>query len=543
MTTPSLFRHRNFSLLFGADTISQIGTQVSTLALPLVAVLALHASPFETGLLAAAQTAAFLLVGLPAGVWVDRMPRRRILVGADVVRAVLLASVPLAWWFDALSLPQLYGVALGTGLATVFFDVAYQSYLPSLVGRDRLMEGNAKLEIVRNSAQIAGPAVGGGLIQLLTAPVAVVLDAVSFLGSALMLGRIDATEQVPDRSERRGLLKEIGEGLRYVVSHRILRLIAASTALANFANGMMVAVEMIFLARVVGLSPGAIGVLFSVVSVGGLTGAALVGPMSRRIGSARIIWLSIMVTSPFTALVPLTEPGWRVSLFAIGAFIQSIGVVLYNVGQVTFRQSVTPERMLGRMNATMRFLVWGTLPIGGLVGGLLGEQFGARATLWVVVGVTLLAVVPPVLSPLRTMRDLPEVPDPDGPGTEGPAAGPMAEQPAAEEPAAGDPAAEGPPSGRPAKERAAGGGTVTEDQATGEAAAEVPLIGETVAGIPVTERPAPAHDPASGPVPGSVPAHDPASDPVSGSAPAGDPGRDGTSVRDDTGRPDPADGS
>ncbi|MET9070526.1 MFS transporter [Streptosporangium sandarakinum] len=478
MTTPSLFRHRNFSLLFGADTISQVGTQVSNLALPLVAVLALHASEFETGLLAAAQTAAFLLVGLPAGVWVDRMPRRRILVSADLVRAVLLASVPLAWWFGGLSLLQLYVVALGSGLATVFFDVAYQSYLPSLVGRDRLMDGNAKLEIVRNSAQIAGPAVGGGLIQLLTAPIAVVLDAVSFLGSALMLGRIDATEQVPDRSERRGLLKEIGEGLRYVASHRILRLIAASTALANFANGMMAAVEMIFLTRVVGLSPGAIGVLFSVVSVGGLTGAALVGPMSRRVGSARIIWLSIMVTTPFTALVPLTEPGWRISLFAIGAFVQSIGVVLYNVGQVTFRQSVTPERMLGRMNATMRFLVWGTLPLGGLAGGLLGEQFGARATLWVVVGITVLAVVPPVLSPLRTMRDLPPVPDPDGPGT--------------------------------------------EDQAAGEAA-EVPLIGEAATGIPVTERPVPADDPASGPAP------DPVSDGDPGPAP------DGTSTRDDTG--------
>lgn len=204
MKPPSLFRHRNFMLLFGADTVSQLGTQISMLALPLVAVLALEASEFETGLLVAAETAAFLLVGLPAGVWVDRMRRRRILITADVVRGALLASVPIAWWLDALSLPQLYVVALGMGLATVFFDIAYQSYLPSLVGRDQLMDGNAKLEIVRSAAGVAGPSVGGGLVQVLTAPVAVLADAVSFLGSALFLWRIDATEQTPDPAAGRG---------------------------------------------------------------------------------------------------------------------------------------------------------------------------------------------------------------------------------------------------------------------------------------------------------------------------------------------------
>ncbi|MFF5211531.1 MFS transporter [Streptosporangium sp. NPDC000396] len=407
MKSASLFRHRNFMLLFGADTISQIGTQVSLLALPLVAVLALKASAFETGLLVAAETAAFLLVGLPAGVWVDRMRRRRILITADLVRGALLASVPIAWWLGGLTLPQLYGVALGTGLATVFFDIAYQSYLPSLVGRDRLVDGNAKLEIVRTAAQVAGPGAGGGLIQLLTAPVAVLVDAISFLGSALFLWRIDATERVPDRTERRGLLKEIGEGLRFVATHRILRMIAACTATANFSNGMLLAIEMIFLTRTIGLSPGAVGLLFSMAAVGGLVGAAAVGPVSNRIGSARTIWLSVLVTGPFMLLVPLSGPGWGMSLFAIGMFVNSVGVVLYNVSQVSFRQGVTPEHMLGRMNATMRFLVWGTLPLGGLAGGALGEAFGPRATLWIVAALAVLAVVPLLLSPLRTMRDLP----------------------------------------------------------------------------------------------------------------------------------------
>ncbi|MGV9771705.1 MFS transporter [Streptosporangium sp. NPDC003464] len=407
MKPPSLFRHRNFMLLFGADTVSQLGTQISMLALPLVAVLALEASEFETGLLVAAETAAFLLVGLPAGVWVDRMRRRRILITADVVRGALLASVPIAWWLDALSLPQLYVVALGMGLATVFFDIAYQSYLPSLVGRDQLMDGNAKLEIVRSAAGVAGPSVGGGLVQVLTAPVAVLADAVSFLGSALFLWRIDATEQTPDPAGRQGLLKEIGEGLRYVATHRILRMISASTATANFTSGMMAAVEMIFLTRVVGLAPGAIGLLFSAAALGGLTGAAIVGTVSRRVGTARIIWLSVLATAPFMLLVPLSGPGWKTSLFAVGMFMHGVGVVLYNVSQVSFRQGVTPEHMLGRMNATMRFVVWGTLPLGGLAGGVLGELFGARATLWISVVLALLAVVPLLLSPLRTMRDLP----------------------------------------------------------------------------------------------------------------------------------------
>ncbi|MBG0830898.1 MFS transporter [Planomonospora sp. ID67723] len=407
MTSPSLFRHRNFMLLFGADTISQAGTQISLIALPFVALTALGAGEFEMGLLVAAETAAFLLVGLPAGVWVDRMARRRILVTADLVRGALLASVPVAWWLDVLTMLQLYGVALGTGLATVFFDIAYQSYLPSLVTRDRLVDGNAKLEIVRSTAGVAGPGMGGGLVQLLTAPVAVLADAVSFLGSALLLWRIDATEQVPDRTERRGLLKEIGEGLRFVATHRILRMIAAATATANFANGIFAAVEMIFLARVLGLAPGLIGLMFSAAAVGGLTGAVIVGRMSRRIGSARLIWLSILVTQPFMFLVPLTEPGWKLALFVIGTFVNSVGVVLYNVSQVSFRQGVTPEHMLGRMNATMRFVVWGTLPLGGLAGGVLGEVLDARATLWVSAGLTTLSVVPLLLSPLRGMRDLP----------------------------------------------------------------------------------------------------------------------------------------
>jgi predicted MFS family arabinose efflux permease len=394
-------------LLFGADTITQLGTHVGRIALPLVAVLALNASPFETGLLIAAQTAAFLLIGLPAGAWVDRLPRRPILITSDLARAALFASVPIAWWLDALTLPHLYGVALGSGLATVFFDVAYQSYLPSLVDRDQLVDGNAKLEIIHSGAEVGGRGVGGWLVQLLGAPVAVLIDAVSFLGSALLLWRIDAVESIPDRAERRSLLKEIGEGLRFVLSHRILRMITACTAVSNFGSGIVGAVELIFLTRIVGLSPGVIGMLFAVAGIGGLVGATLIRPLNGWIGSARIIWVITIVTTPFALLTPFTAQGWGILFYAVSGFVITLGAVVYNVAQLSFRQAITPERMLGRMNASVRCIVWGALPLGGIVGGVLGEWVSVTTALWIGLAGGLVSVIPLLLSPLRTMRDLP----------------------------------------------------------------------------------------------------------------------------------------
>ncbi|MET9336194.1 MFS transporter [Nonomuraea sp. NPDC003804] len=405
-----LLRHRGFLLLFGADTISQVGTQVSMVALPLVAVVALRASPFEMGLLVAAETAAFLLIGLPAGVWVDRLRRRPILITGDLARAALLASVPVAWWLGVLSMPQLYVVGLCVSVATVFFDVAYQSYLPSLVERDRIVEGNAKLEIVRSGAQVAGPGAAGWLVHLVTAPVAILVDAVSFLLSGLLLAGIKGDSDTPARDERRGLVREIGEGLAFVLRHPILRMIAACTASANLANAMNNALAVLFLINVVGVSPGVMGLLFSAAGVGGLAGAALVGPVSRWAGSARTIWLSALLTSPFMLLVPLAAQGWRLGLYVLAWFVVSAGIVVYNVSQLSFRQAITPDHLLGRMNATMRFIVWGTLPLGALIGGVLGERLGVVAALWIACALSPLSVIPLLLSPLRTMRDLPQQP-------------------------------------------------------------------------------------------------------------------------------------
>ncbi|GIJ51594.1 MFS transporter [Virgisporangium aliadipatigenens] len=402
-----LLRHHDFRQLFAADTISQLGTQVTILALPLVAIVALDATPFEVGLLAAAETVAFLVVGLPAGAWVDRMRRRNVLMAGDVARALLLGSVPAAWWADVLAMPQLYIVAVLVGVSTVFFDVAYQSYLPHLVGREHLVEGNAKLQAVQGVSQIGGPTAAGLLIQALTAPVAVAVDAASFLLSAVFVQRIRKREDKPERAPDAHLGREIAEGLRFVLRNRILRAIAMCTGSSNLMNNIAFPMLLVLLADELKLSAGVIGVFLSMGAIGGLVGAFVARKVAGLLGEGPTIWISMAVTSPLALLQPLIEPGWLLWAAAVGGMLYMFGVVVYNVVQVSFRQGLTPERLLGRMNATMRFLVWGTIPLGAVIGGVLGEVFSVRTALWVGAVGGCLTFLPVFLSPLRTMRRLP----------------------------------------------------------------------------------------------------------------------------------------
>ncbi|GAA1570879.1 MFS transporter [Dactylosporangium maewongense] len=405
-----LLRDRDFRLLFTADTISQVGTQVTLLALPLVAVLTLDATALEVGVLAACETAAFLLVGLPAGALVDRLRRRETMIVADLLRAVLLASVPLAWWSDTLRMPQLYVVGLLCGVCTVFFDVGYQSYLPFLVGKDRLVEGNAILEMVRSTSQIGGPSVAGGLVKVLGGPLALATDAASYVLSALFLWRIRKIEERPARKPDAHLGREILEGLRFVVGNRLLRAISMCTGTGNFFGSMYGAMLIVYFARDLALSPAVIGLWFSVTGLGALAGAFLVGPFVRWFGQGPAMWISMLAASLGELLVPFARDDWRLWLAAAGSIVFGIGVVVYNVTQVSFRQTITPDDLLGRMNATMRFIVWGTMPIGGLVGGVLGTAIGVHATIWVACAGMLVSVVPLVLSPLRKLRELTSAP-------------------------------------------------------------------------------------------------------------------------------------
>jgi MFS family permease len=404
----SLIRHPDFVRLWAGQSISELGSQVSLLAVPLVAVITLHASTFEVGALTASSTAAFLLVGLPAGALVDRMRKRNVMIFADIGRALTFASVPIAAAFGALTIGQLFAVTLVAGVLTVFFDVAYQSYLPFLIGKENLVDGNAKLSGSQAFAGVAGPSAAGGLVELVRAVNSIAVDAGSFVCSVLSIWVIRAREPKPAKgADRRSLRHEIGEGLSFVVRHPILRAIAGATSTSNLFGGVQIAVEIVFLVRVLHQPPGIIGLLFGAGSIGGLLGAFSASRIARLLGGARATIWAIGFGGLAGLLLPLSTRGLGLLLFALGLFFSGFGALVYNVNQVSFRQRLCPERLLGRMNATMRFIVWGTLPLGGLLGGLLGSTIGVRNTLWVAGACGTLAVLWLFFSPIRPMRDFP----------------------------------------------------------------------------------------------------------------------------------------
>ena len=407
-TDRSLLRHRDFRQLWAAETVSQVGTQITLLALPVLAVSVLDATPLEMGVLTALETAAFLVIGLPAGAWVDRWRRKRVLVTNDLVRAVALATLPVAYLLDVLTLGQLFVVAAVTGTATVFFDVAYQSYLPALVDRDQIVDGNGKLEASRAVAQVAGPGLTGVLLRVLGAPLLILADAASFLLSAMFIGQIRSADAVPDRAARRPLRAEIAEGLSFVVRHPLLRRIVACTGTSNLFGSMTTALLVLFVLRELGLSESTLGFVFSVGAVGGLVGAGTAARFARLVGEGRAIPLAVLVCAASGTLLPLAAVGAPAVLLAAGWFGLSWGVVAYNVVQVSFRQRLCPPALLGRMNASVRFIVFGTMPLGGLLGGVLGDWFGVLPAMWVAAAGGFVACLPVLLSPLVRMRDLPD---------------------------------------------------------------------------------------------------------------------------------------
>lgn len=401
-----LKRHADFRRLWTGDAISQLGTQVTALAIPLLAIQYLHASAFEVSLLTALETLGFTIVGLPAGVWCDRMRRKPILFVGDAARAVAIGSIPLAAAFHLLTLAQLYLTVLVVGVCTVFFDVAYQSYLPSLVGRKNLVEGNAKLEANLTVAQVAGPAVGGNLVQWLTAPIALLADAASFAWSAAWLCAIRAKEPAVERVDRGNLRTELRGGLRFVFGHPILRSIALQGATASTFRSAQNAILIVFLVQTVKLSAGPIGVLYSLSGIGAVAGAFTATRLARWVGQARSLLVFTSVGALAGLLIPLTAKGFGLALFVVGSFVSSYCVVVYNIIQVSFRQQLCPDHLLGRMNATMRFLLWGVMPVGSVLGGALASVAGLRPTIWFTSLAVLLAPLWLYASPLRSARDL-----------------------------------------------------------------------------------------------------------------------------------------
>lgn len=406
----SLRSRRDFVRLWAGQSISQLGSQVTLLALPLIAIRILHADPFELGVLAAAETLPFLLIGLPAGVWVDQWRRRSVLIATDVGRALLLATVPVAYGLDVLSIGHLYAVAMATGVLTVFFDVAYQSYLPTLVDHDELVDANSRLELSRSAAQVAGPGVAGVLVQLVRGPIAIAADSLSFAVSAWFVARIGTPEPAPVASSEAptSMGSRIAEGLRYVVRHPLLGRIAATTALFNFFSAVGMAVFLLYAVRQLGIDPAVIGVIFSIGSLGFVVGSMITKRATGALGVGPALVTAAVVQGSAFLLVPLAPAGLAVAFFIAAFILEAVAAPVYGITQVSLRQTITPARMQGRTNATMRFLVWGALPLGSLVGGGLGHLAGLRATLWVAAVGTTVSVLPLLGRSLLRLRTMPD---------------------------------------------------------------------------------------------------------------------------------------
>ena len=408
----SLWRHGEFMKLWTGQTISQLGDEVTQLAIPLVAAFTLKVTPFEFGMLAVLQFLPFILLTIPAGVWVDRMRRRPILIGANLGRAALLISIPLAFLGGWLTLWQLYVVAFAIGCLEVFFDVAYQSYLPAVVERDRLVEGNAKLELSVSATSFVGPSVAGFLAELFRPAIAIFFDVASYLGSVVLLLLIRRPETPPEAHDpatgpRPSMRQDAVGGLRYVLGHRYLRYIAACTGTLNLFGNIGGAILLLYIVQDFGLSAGTVGIVLSIGNLGVLAGALLSERVGRWIGlGPTIVWSALLSAFALiaVAIAPREAP---VPFLIAGGFIGSATSVIYNVNQVSLRQAITPDRMLGRMNATMRFIVWGTIPIGAVIGGVLGGVIGLQATIWVGAIGSFLGFLPVLLSPVRTLREIP----------------------------------------------------------------------------------------------------------------------------------------
>lgn len=399
-----------FRKLWAGQTVSMLGTQVTLLALSLVAIKMLRATPFQVGLLSAAEFVPFLLIGLPAGAWLDRLRRRPVMIMADVIRAAVLGVVPAAAALGDLRLRLLYAVVLVAGAMTVLFDVAYAAYLPSIVSRDRLLDGNAKLEFSRSGATLVGPGLAGLLIQALGAPAAIVADAVSYVVSALFVTAIRQPENAPANApDSSGKMRgQVIEGLRFVIGHPLLRPIALCTGIMNLAFGAIQAVLLIYAVRVLHLASAQIGVVFAVGNGGPLLGALVSRRLGRWLGPGPAIVGSGVMCGAGTLLFPLGTSASGAVFLCAGLFLSEFASMTYNVTQVSLRQAATPSRLQGRINGTMRFVVWGVIPLGSLLGGVGGTLIGPRGVLWLAVPVNLAAALPPLLSSVRSLRQFPE---------------------------------------------------------------------------------------------------------------------------------------
>jgi MFS family permease len=401
-----LLARRDFRLLWTGETTSCLGSSIGGVGLPLVALSVLHASVLAVSALTAAAWLPWVLIGLPAGAWVDRLPRRPVMIAADVVSAAAFGSVPVAAWCGALTTVQLMFAALAGGTASVFFKTAYRAFLPALLAGDDLLEGNAKLQGSEQVGNVAGPGAAGVIARAAGAVCGVLADAASFAVSAICLSRIRVAE--PTRApRRRNLRREIGEGLAIVVRDPLLRASAIYGCLSNLTLVGYQAVLVVFLIRIVGLSAGAAGALIAVTSLGGVLGALLARPAARRFGTARVVFYGRTLLTPACLLIPLADRGPGLALFALGSVTMVSAIVAGNVIWAGWLQSYYPGKLLGRVSTSVQVFNYGSIPLGAVTAGALASHLGVRAAVWIMLSGLVLSVLVLLTSPLRHLRDLP----------------------------------------------------------------------------------------------------------------------------------------
>jgi MFS family permease len=401
-----LLRDRDFRLLWIGETTSSLGTSVSSVALPLVALAVLHASVFAVSLLSAAAWLPWVVIGLPAGAWVDRLPRRRIMMAADLVSLTAFASVPIAAIGGWLTITQLLVVALLAGGASVFFDTAERAFIPALIRSDDLLEGNAKLQGSEQVTHVAGPGLAGLIAQAASPVGGVVVNAASFAISALCLSRIHVDEPRP-AADRRGLRHEIAEGLSIVWRDPLLRVNTIFGCLSNLVLMGYQSIVVVFLVRIVGASAGVTGLLLALASLGGVLGALVARRAATRFGSARAVLVTKLALMPFGLLIPMTQRGAGLALFVVGSVVIIGGIVAGNIIWSGWMQSYYPAELLGRVSTSVQVVNFGAIPLGAVIAGATASTLGVRDTLWIMLAGLVASSLVLLIGPLRELRDLP----------------------------------------------------------------------------------------------------------------------------------------
>ncbi len=395
---------RHFRLFWMSESLIAFCGTISGFVLPLVAIATLDVSVIELALLTAIPQLGYAVLALPAGAWVDRLPRWRVMIITDIARAAIIGLVPLAMLINALDLWVLYLVGVLNAVLQAFYEPAWHAYLPTLVERRQLVAANGRLQSSTTAIDIGGKGLGGLLVQLVGPPLALLVNTVAFVLAAVALTAVHTPEPAPE-PDRRNLLRQIGAGLRLMITHEVLRILALFLVLASGCLSAYYALSTVFLARTVGLPAGVIGLVFAAGGLGGVIGGLTAHRISARIGTASWLRWCTGVTFPFGLLIPLTQPGWGLTTYIVGGGLVSAGVVSFNVMCLSLTQATCPTELLGRVHSVIRLIVLAGAAAGSALGGVIGEQLGVRPALWIIMAALLVIPGALLISPLRRYRD------------------------------------------------------------------------------------------------------------------------------------------